>query len=86
MRVLLFAMVAVVATGCATYNVRNEMQADGSYRIEVRGNGPADIDGARSMARERAVALCPKGYDVKGEVPEDDMKPRLQLIAMCKAN
>lgn len=86
MRILVLIAVAALALGCATYNVKNEMQADGSYRIDVRANAVANLADVRAKAHERAASLCPKGYDVKGEVPGDNLKPKVQLVAMCKAN
>lgn len=78
------ALLAVIFSGCARAWVHEEMQPDRSYRVVATGNGYADVDTVREAAKKRAALLCPKGHQLKTEIPEDSFRPSDTLIIVCK--
>lgn len=77
-------MLNIFLSACATQTGFG-MQPDSSYRIEVGGNGFTSLDRTKKEAYKQADALCPKGYDVKAERPQDNFHPAYSLIVMCKS-
>lgn len=85
MRKVLLVLVAFAFVGCSRYLIRDTMQYDKSYKIEVDGNVFASTSEAGSLAFERADGLCPKGWEKLAEIPTESFYPQLELIIMCKS-
>lgn len=74
----------LVGQGCVNIGIRQTMQPDHSYEILAMGNPAASLNDLEKEARKRADQLCPGGWDKKSQIPEDETRPRLTLIVMCK--
>lgn len=82
---LAFSIIFVLSlAGCARVWVKEDMMPDRSWKILVAGNGPASIKQVKDEAYRRAGLLCPQGYDRKGEVPDDSLKPSYTLVVLCR--
>lgn len=78
-------VLTLLLSGCAPRSsVRNEMQADHSYRIEVIGAWASSAENLSGDAIRRAWALCPEGYGRVSHYFEDEYYPRYYLIVRCK--
>jgi hypothetical protein len=78
----LFLLLTV--TGCARALVRDFMQPDQSYRIEIDGNYYATEKDVHRVAHRRAEHLCPRGYDTAAEFVEQLEHANYVLIVTCK--
>jgi hypothetical protein len=65
-------------------SIREVMQPDHSYKIEVVGAWSADSTDLSGAAIRRAWQLCPKGYVKEAEYPEDAYYSRFYMVVSCK--
>jgi hypothetical protein len=83
MKNIILATMLFSLTSCAQYWLKTDLKSENHYKIEVAGNGPADIKGARERALQAAKGLCPKGFKETGAIPYDNFKPRYELYVKC---
>jgi uncharacterized protein YceK len=83
-RVVLILMAGLMFNGCARVWVRQDMQQDKSYKIEVSGNGFTSLDTTKEEAYRRASLLCRNGYQTNSDIPDDAVKPSYTLVVVCK--
>jgi hypothetical protein len=80
------AVLCFVASGCAVTGINEDnMQPDGSYKIEAGGGGGfTSKEAVMDEALERAHQLCPRGYDERSRFCDDKAKTTCIMVVKCK--
>jgi hypothetical protein len=65
---------------CARVSIKQHMQPDQSYMIEVEGNSSTEMKDLVTEATGRASGLCPRGYKTIATAAKP---PEVVFVVLC---
>lgn len=77
-------LLALAACAEPRASYHHKMQFDGSYEVEINGNGDAECRHSKAAAHERAKQLCPKGYKVESGFCDGEPYANYFLTVHCE--